>query len=212
EQQAYLRHALIETRPALVDRDAEPGELVRQERARETDFEPSAGNGIEHADLTGKLERMVEHRQHGPGDEPRPRGAHGRRRQEHDRARAVAAVRGEIMLDRAHVGVAQCVAFADERERVLPVRLGRHLARADGGEELDPELHHATNRPDRVCQVALRHLSNTPSPRPKQPWKMICMIIRLTSHPAATGWPLSGNTTNHRTSTGRIAPNRKAAT
>src|SRR5262249_9814050 len=124
--------------------DAEAGELVRQEGAREADLEPSAGDRVQHADLARELERMVEHRQHGPGDEARPGAAHGCSRQEHDRARAVAAVRVKIMLDRAHGGIAQRIAFRARRERVLPVRLSRLLARADIGEELDSNLHHAT--------------------------------------------------------------------
>ena len=201
QQQAHLRDALLEARPALVHRHAKAGELVRQERAREADLEAPARDRIEHADLARELERIVEHRQHRPGDEARLGAAHGCRSEEHDRVGAVAAVGVEIMLDRTHVRVTEVVAFVHQRERVLPVGLGRFLGRAHVGKELDSELHQA-----------LRHRNSTPTPRPKHPWKMTCMIIRLTSHPAATGAPFNGNTMNHSTSTGAMAPNRNAAT
>src|SRR5262249_60468271 len=75
---------------------------------------------------------------------PRRGPAQGRTRRDRERPGPTPAVRVKIMLDRTHVGVAQRIAFGDQRERVLPVRLGRLLARADVGEELDSKLHHAT--------------------------------------------------------------------
>src|SRR5690606_13835206 len=71
EQQLHLLDAFGEAIAALVGRDAEAAELVRQEGARKADLEPAAGDGVEHADLARELERIVEHRQHGAGDEPR---------------------------------------------------------------------------------------------------------------------------------------------
>ena len=89
----------VEARAALVDATAEARELVRQERAREADIEPAAGDGVEHADLARELERMIEDRQHRAGDES---GALRARRcggEEDDRVGAVAAILVKVVLD-----------------------------------------------------------------------------------------------------------------
>ena len=70
QQAANLLQALVEAGAALVHRDAEAGELVRQEGARETDLHAAVGDRVDHADLAGELQRIVEHRQHRAGDEP----------------------------------------------------------------------------------------------------------------------------------------------
>ena len=141
QQQLDLLQALAEARLRFVGRNAEAAEFVRQERARKADVEPSAGNAVEHADLAGELERMVEHRQHRAGDEPHGLGALRGGAEKHDRVRAVAAVAVEIVLDRARVGEAQLVGFLGDRER-LRVVVGRALVgMIDGGKKLHTELH-----------------------------------------------------------------------
>jgi hypothetical protein len=69
EQELDLLQALAEACLRFVGRDAEAAELVRQEGARKADVEPPAGNAVEHRDLAGELEGMIEHRQHRAGDE-----------------------------------------------------------------------------------------------------------------------------------------------
>ena len=70
QQAADLLEPFVEAGAALVHRDAEARELVRQERAREADLEAAAGDRVHHPDLAGELERIVEHRQHRAGDQP----------------------------------------------------------------------------------------------------------------------------------------------
>ena len=81
EQAAHLLESLLETRPALVHRNAEAGKLVRQESAGKAHLQPAGGNRIDHPDLARKLQRVVEHRQHRAGD------------QTHERVSAAAAER-----------------------------------------------------------------------------------------------------------------------
>ena len=69
------RDALVESVTTLVEAHAEPLELVRQERACESDLESTARDRVEHADLTRELERVVEHGEHRAGDEPHRRRA-----------------------------------------------------------------------------------------------------------------------------------------
>src|SRR5262245_38541712 len=92
EQAAYLLQPLLEARAALIHRYAETGELVRQKRPGKADFQATAGNGVDHADLAGKLEWIVEHRQHCTGDQPDRPGDCGCRAQEYQRIGAIAAI------------------------------------------------------------------------------------------------------------------------
>ena len=131
EQEAHLFEPFIEAGAALVHGDSEAGEFMRQERARKTDLQAPAGDRVRHPDLTGQLERMVEHRQHGPGDEP-DRMRHRRGRAEkYQRVRAVAAVGVKIMLDRAHIGEAQLLGEAGKLQRLAPILIGRLLRGPD---------------------------------------------------------------------------------
>ncbi len=141
EQATHLLDAFVEARAALVDTASEPRELVRQERAREPDFESSARDRVEHADLAGELERMVEHRQHRAGDQARASRPLGGGGEEDDRVRAVAAVLVEVVLDGADVGESQRVAQGDQVETLGEVAVRRLGVGADVGEELNPELH-----------------------------------------------------------------------
>jgi hypothetical protein len=130
--------SLAKTRDRLVRRDAEPAKLVRQERAREADVEPPARDGIEHADLAGQLERIVEDREHRAGYQrtrPLRSGA-----QEYDRVGAVAAVGLKIVPTvRTCVKPSLSASAAMSKGRGNnrgPASLRRHV-----GEKLQPELH-----------------------------------------------------------------------
>jgi len=114
---------------------------VRQERACQTDVEAAAGDRVEHRDLAGELERMIEHRQQGAGHQPHVLRALRQRRQEDDRIGRVAAVRLEVVLDGACVGEAERVGFLRQRERFGEIVLGALLPGPDAGKKLHAELH-----------------------------------------------------------------------
>src|SRR5437762_11683556 len=84
---------------------------------------------------------MVEGRQYRAGDEACLPGALRRRREKHDRVRAVAAVMMKIMLDDADMAEAEPVGFLGEVERLLEIGFARFLLRPDIGEKLHAELH-----------------------------------------------------------------------
>src|SRR5882762_4734287 len=84
---------------------------------------------------------MVEGRQYRAGDEACLPGPLRRRREKHDRVRAVAAVIVKIMLDDADMAEPKPVGFLGEVERLLEIGFARFLLRPDIGKELHAELH-----------------------------------------------------------------------
>ena len=143
QQPAHLFHALGEALAALIDADAEAGEFMRQEGARETRLHAALRDRIQHGDLAGELERVVEYRQHRAGDQARRLGALGRGGEENDRVGRIAAVRVEIMLDRADMAPAVAVAKIDQPQAFVEILRAAFLLRPDTGEELHPEIHGA---------------------------------------------------------------------
>ena len=141
EQAPHLLQSLLEPGAALVHGDAETGELMRQEGARESHLKPAAGNGVHHTDLACELQRIVEHRQHRTGDETHRARQRRRRTEKDERIGTVAAVGQKIMLDRAHIGEAQLLGELRELERLAPILVGGLLLGTDGGKELYAELH-----------------------------------------------------------------------
>ena len=138
QQQIDLLEALAKARLRFIGRDAEAAELVRQERARKADVEPSAGDRVEHGDLARELERMIEHRQHRAGDQAHRLRALRQRGEKDDRVRAVAAVAGEIVLDGAGMGEAERLGFLRDRQRFRKV-VGRALVgMIDAGKNCTP--------------------------------------------------------------------------
>src|SRR5262249_7545887 len=118
QQELDLLEPLTEALVRLIGRNAKPAKLRQQEGARKSDIQPSAGNGIEHRDLAGELERMIEYREHRTGNEAHAARALRNRSEEHDRIRRVAAVAREIMLDCTRMGKAQRFCFLGNRERL----------------------------------------------------------------------------------------------
>src|SRR5262249_5834088 len=141
QQQFDLFEAFAETRLRFIGRDAEAAEFVRQKRARKSDVEPSARNAVEHRNFAGELERVVEPGQPRAGDEPHRLGARRRGGEENDRIGAIAAVTGEVMLDRARVRKAQWFRFLRDRKRLGVVIGGALVGVIDGGKKLHAELH-----------------------------------------------------------------------
>ena len=69
-----------------------------------------------HADFARHLERVVKHRQKGPGNQPCPSRALRGRRQEYDRIGAIAAIAVAVMFDRADVAVAHLIGEPNQGE------------------------------------------------------------------------------------------------
>ena len=141
EQAPDQVEAFIEPGAALVHRDAEAGELVGQEGAREAHLQAAAGNRIHHPDLAGELERMIEHRQHRAGHQPKRARHRSGGAEKDERIGTVAAIGQKIVLDRAHIGEAQLLRQLRELERLAPIVVGALLIGTDGGKELDAEFH-----------------------------------------------------------------------
>ena len=146
QQQVDLLQTFAKPRHRLVGRTVKAAELVRQKRPREADIEPAAAQRIEHGDLAGQFQRMVEGRQHRAGHQPRPPRALRRRREKDDRVGAVAAVMVKIMLDDPDMRIAQLVRFLGEIERLRKIGLRRFLLWPHIGEELHAELHRRSTR------------------------------------------------------------------
>ena len=141
QQQLDLLETFAEAGDGRVGRNVEAPEFVRQEGAREADVEAAARNGVEHGDLAGELDRVVEGRHDRAGDEPHVLGARRRRRQEHDRIGAIAAITLEIMLDRTRVGIAERLGLLGDSEAFGKILRGALVARPEIGKELYAELH-----------------------------------------------------------------------
>ena len=152
QQQIGLLDPLAEPRHRLVGRTAEAAKLVRQEGAREANIEPAAGERVEHRDLAGQLQWVVEGRQHRAGDEPRLSRALRHRGEKHDRVGAVAAVVMKIMLDNADMAEAEPVGVLGEVERLLEIGFGRFLLGPDIGKELYAELHELISADQPRCR------------------------------------------------------------
>ncbi len=113
---------------------------------------------IEHADLARHLERMVEHRQHGARDQTHLLRALRGSGQEQQRVGRVAAVGGEVVLDHAHVRVAEVLAKLAQIERIVKIRFRRDLV-SDRREELQTEFH-CPRRLRPLCPALLRPLGS----------------------------------------------------
>src|SRR6266542_3513741 len=149
--------ALLEAWPALPHRRLERLELVGQEGAGEADVQAAVREVVEHGELARQLDRVVERRDDRPGDQPHPPGPLGGGGQEGDRVRAVAAPRGEIVLDRLDVAVAELLGLLAKLEALVVEGRTGLLVRRDRGEEVDPELH------------TISAVSGSPSGRPSRP-------------------------------------------
>ena len=141
QQKLDLFEAFAEARLRLIGRNAETPEFVQQERAREPDVEPTARNAVEHRDLARELERMIEHRQHRPGDEAHRLRALRHGGEEDDGIGAVAAIAREVVLDGARVPEPQRLGFLRDRQRFRVIVGGALVGVVDGGEKLHTELH-----------------------------------------------------------------------
>ena len=141
QQQFHLLQPLAETGHGFVGRNAEAPEFVGQKGAGEADVEAPAGDGVEHRDLAGKLERVIEGRHHRAGDQPNGLGARCDRREKRDRVWAVAAIAFEIMLDRTGVAIAERFGFFGYGKTLREILRGALILGLKIGKELNSELH-----------------------------------------------------------------------
>src|SRR5579859_7281028 len=121
QQQTHLFHAFVEPRAAFIELYAEPRELMRQEGAREADVEAAVAQRVQHRQLAGELQRIVERWQHRAGDETCALGDLSGGSEEHDRVGTVAAVWMKVVLDCPYMAVAIAIAETDQHQRFLPV-------------------------------------------------------------------------------------------
>src|SRR5262249_55912430 len=129
---------------ALVEADAELGELVRQEGAGEADLDPAVADAVQHADLAGKLQRLVECGKHRAGDQLGLLRHHRGGGEKVGGIGAVAAVRMKVVLDLPDVGIAELVGEAAQMHGLAEILLTRFLLRSDARKEIQPKLHGTT--------------------------------------------------------------------
>ncbi len=141
QQELDLLEAFTEAGDGRVGRNGEAPEFVRQEGTRKADVEAPAGNRIEHGDLAGKFQRIVERRHDRAGDEAYLLCARCHRRQKQDRIGAIAAIALEIVLDRARMGVAERLGLFGDGKAFREIRGSAFVARPEIGKELNAEPH-----------------------------------------------------------------------
>ena len=144
QQPPELLVPLVETGDRLIQADPEPAEFVRQERPRHADLQPPAGHRVQHADFARDLERMIENRQDGAGNQARLPGPLRCRREEDDRVGAIPAIGVKIMLDGTDVGIAIDVGEIRQLKTLGEILRARFFLRLHTGEELHPEFHRRT--------------------------------------------------------------------
>src|SRR5215510_3432928 len=91
-------NAFFETRSALFHAHAEDVELLWDEGASKSSIEPAVADIIEHRQLAGELDGMVECGYHGAGDQPDASGAGRDGRQEDNRIGTMTAVVVKVVL------------------------------------------------------------------------------------------------------------------
>jgi hypothetical protein len=141
QQQLDLFHALAEPRHRLIRRAAEAAEFVRQKSPREPDIEAPAADRVQHTNLAGELERVIEYRRDRAGHQTSAtRALRGRGEKEHW-VRAIAAIVMEIMLDDANVGEPEFFRLLCEEERFVEIFAARFLLGLDVGKKLHAKFH-----------------------------------------------------------------------
>ena len=123
--------AFLEARAALVHAHAEHLELLRDEGAAEAHVEAAVAEVVEHRQLGGELDGVVEGGDDRARDRPDPRRAGGDGGQEHDGIRRVAAVVEEVVLDRLDRVEAELVGALGQAQALREVLRGGVVARRE---------------------------------------------------------------------------------
>jgi hypothetical protein len=126
---------------AFVERHTEASELVRQKRARETDFEPSLADPIEHADLACKLQRMIEGGKNRAGNQLQPPATLSGGAQEHDWIRRVPTIPVKVVFNDTDMMKAHFVGLADDAKTFIEINVGGSLFGPHIGEKIDSCFH-----------------------------------------------------------------------
>ena len=139
--------SFLESSPAFIERYAKPAELVRQKSTGETHFQPPFADRVEHPDLARELQRMIESRQDGAGNQLYPASALRSRRKECDRVGRVATVPLKIMLYDSDVVKAEFISLSSQSETLIKINVSGLLLRSDVGEKIDTYFHKALSIP-----------------------------------------------------------------
>src|SRR5262245_61341378 len=135
--------AFFESGAALGHVDAEDLELLRDEGTAEPGVETPRAQVVQHGQLGCELHGMIERRNDRSRNEPDAPGPDRDRGQKDDRIWRVTAVVEEVVLDRLHRVESELIGALGHAQ-TLRVVLGRGaVARPEGGEKIDPELHPA---------------------------------------------------------------------
>ncbi len=141
QQEDKLLHPFIEPGDRLVKPDLEMAEFLRHERAGDADFQPAVRQPVQHADLSRQLQRIIEHRQHRAGDDPRLLADLRGGAQEHDGVGAVTAIGMKIMFDRPDMGVTVFVRQSDQLQTFIEILARGFFFRLHARKKLHPEFH-----------------------------------------------------------------------
>src|SRR5262249_30587290 len=131
----HQRDRLVEARLRLLGRDLEAVELAVAIALADAEVEAAAGDEIERRRLLGEQHWIVPGQHDDAGAEPQGRGAHGERREQHQRRRHLVPA-GEVVLDQEGRAVAERLgldivvepvakALAGLGTEILAVGLGR---------------------------------------------------------------------------------------
>jgi hypothetical protein len=115
---------------------------LRDKRTAEAHVEAAVADVVQHRQLRGELDGVVERRNDGAGDRTDSLGASCDGRQEHDRIRRVAAVVEEIVLDGLDGVESELVGALREAQALGEILRRRIVARPERREEVEAELHH----------------------------------------------------------------------
>jgi hypothetical protein len=156
KQQFDLLDPFAEAGYRFIGRDAKATELVGQERPGEPDIETAVTDRVEHTDLAGKLERMVEDRQHRACNQAGTARALRRGRQKQHWVRAIAAIIMKIVLNYSNMGKSELFRFFGDPQRIIKIfgtrfPLGWHIRK-----KLNTELHGTLAAIRRVLLIAWR--------------------------------------------------------
>ncbi len=118
-----------------------PSSKRAHERAADAHVEPPVAEIVQHRQLAGQLDRVVEGRDDGAGDEPDPPRARGDRAQQHDGVRGGAAVVVEVVLDGLDRAEAERIGALGQAQHLVEVLRGRGVGGAKRGKEVEAEVH-----------------------------------------------------------------------
>ena len=127
--------------------DAVVGDLVRRDPAADAQLQPAAAHLVEHADLLGDAQGMVQRQRVDQRPEAQPARALRHRREEHA-GRGRHAERRGVVLGQVIAAQAQPVVGLDQLQPVLVVLAQRHRAEVEMIEDAElhvPVLHRASH-------------------------------------------------------------------